>query len=114
MYFSPFLPLEASKWHFLGPIGFYFPLQRRRKLSNIGPVEKKFEPCLNREEIFFSDAIWGVQNIALRLAEIAFPRDIFRNICFHTADLFQNILNCGGVEKAYLSTEEEKYLQTCK
>ena len=53
-------------------------------------------------------------NIALRLAEIAFPRDIFRNICFHTADLFQNILNCGGVEKAYLSTQEEKYLQTCR
>ena len=39
------------------------------------------------------------QNIALRLAKIAFPRDIFRNICFHTADLFQNILSCGGVEK---------------
>ena len=54
------------------------------------------------------------QNIAFWLAEIAFPRDIFWNICFHTAEMFQNILNCGGVEKAYLSTEEEKYLQTCK
>ena len=52
------------------------------------------------------------QNIALRLAQIAFPGGIVRNICFHRADLFQNILNCGGVEKAYLSTEEEKYLQT--
>ena len=82
---------------------------------------KKFEP--RSSEKFVSPSSRGArrhappeifQNIALRLAEIAFPREIFRNICFHTADLFQNILNCGGVETAYLSTEEEKYLQTRK
>ena len=58
-------------------------VQRRRKLSNIGPAGKNSSRQAARTSFAAILGVWGLaaleiyQNIALRLAEIAFPRDAF-------------------------------------